>query len=132
LREALGTALGLVLDHSYRYRGGYKLSPAELRIHAAAFAAQNSAGNTKFDVKPSSPEKTFQNRRRRLLALLGEDSELNEPEMKSQPEIVADDDSALLHRQLTGPSILGDSALDGPPFTIQRIAEVLLVPERVS
>lgn len=134
LKQALRTALGLVLEHSYRYRGGYKLSPAEIRIHAAAAAAQNASGNTMIDVKPPSPEKIFQQRRRRLLALLGEDLELNEPETKSQPEIVADCDSSLSHHQLTGPSFLGDNAAlqDGPPFTIQRIAEVLVVPEKVS
>ena len=131
LKEALGMALGLVLDHSYRYRGGYKLSPAEIRIHAAAVAAQN--GNTMFDVKPPSSEKIFQQRRKRLLALLGRDSELNEPERKAQLEFVADSDSSLLHNQLTGPPYLGDNAAteDGPPFTIQRIAEVLIAPERV-
>jgi hypothetical protein len=134
LREALRTAIGLVLDHSYRCRGGYKLSPAELRIHAAAVAAQNStAGDTKIDVKPPSPEKMFQQRRRRLLALLGQE-ESSEAETKSQSEFVAEGDSALSHHASTGPSYLGDNVgqLDGPPFTIQRIAEVLVVPERVS
>jgi hypothetical protein len=135
LRGALRKALVLVLDHSYLRRGGYKLSPAELRIHAAAAAAQNStAGVTKIDVTPPSPEKTFLQRRRRLLELLGQDSESTEAETKSQSECVTNGDSVISHHAFTGPSYLGDSAgeFNGPPFTIQRIAEVLVVPERVS
>lgn len=135
LRGAFRKALVLVLDHSYRYRGGYKLSPAELKINAAADAAQETtAGDTKIDVARPSPEKAFLQRRRRLLALLGQDSESSEAETKSQSECVADGDSVLSHHVLTGHSYLGNNAgeLDGPPFTIQRIAEVLVVPERVS
>jgi hypothetical protein len=141
LRGALLSALGLVLDHSYRNRGGYKLSPAELRIHAAAAASQSAALNgmnanggsekensPELELEPPSPEKTFQQRRRRLLAQLGED------DCSSDPQSVPQSPS---HQQAaaTGPgSHLGDSAefVSGPPFTIQRIAEVLLTPERVS
>jgi len=141
LRGALRSALGLVLDNSYRNRGGYKLSPAELRIHAAAVAAQSAASNAialaeagnggsekenspELDLEPPSPEKTFQQRRRRLLALLGEDSDSSEAVLNSP----------LHHHPQPGPSYLGDGAefQDGPPFTIQRIAEVLVAPERVS
>ena len=86
LRGALRVALGLVLDNSYRNRGGYKLSPAELRIHAAAATAQSAASHAvasggsekenspELELEPPSPEKTFQQRKRRLLALLGEDN----------------------------------------------------------
>lgn len=146
LRGALRSALGRVLDNSYRNRGGYKLSPAELRIHAAAVAAQSAASNAialaegvnggsekenspELELEPPSPEKTFQQRRRRLLALLGEDSADTNSEPPSTPQ------SPLHHQPIAaGPSYLGDGAEfeSGPPFTIQRIAEVLLTPERVS
>lgn len=141
LRGALRSALGLVLDNSYRNRGGYKLSPAELRIHSAAVAAQSAASNAsalaeggnggsekenspELELEPPSPEKTFQQRRRRLLSLLGEDSDSSE----------APPHSPLHHQPSAGPSYLGNGSefQDGPPFTIQRIAEVLVAPERVS
>lgn len=142
LRGALRVALGLVLDNSYRNRGGYKLSPAELRIHAAAAAAQSAASHAvssgagsekenspELEVEPPSPEKTFQQRKRRLLALLGEDDVSSSEQPPSAPQ-------SPLHHQATapGPSYLGDDTkfASGPPFTIQRIAEVLLDPERVS
>lgn len=140
LRGAIRSALGLVLDNSYRNRGGYKLSPAELRIHATAAAAQSAASNAmalaesgnggsekenspELELEPPSPEKTFQQRRRRLLTLLGDDSDSNDAAPNSP-----------LHHPPSGPSYLGDGTdvLDGPPFTIQRIAEVLIAPERVS
>lgn len=147
LRAALRSALSLVLDHSYCTRGGYKLSPAELRIHAAAVAAQTAASNAiaaaaaaadggsgggsekenspeLADLEPPSPEKTFLQRKRRLLALLGDDSLSDASE--------APPHSPLHHH---GPSYLGGGVSEfheGPPFTIQRIAEVLVAPERVS
>jgi hypothetical protein len=36
LGQAFATAIGLVLDHSYRTQGGYKMSPAEIRTYANA------------------------------------------------------------------------------------------------
>jgi hypothetical protein len=139
LRGALRVALGLVLDNSYRNRGGYKLSPAELRIHAATAAAQSAASHAvssggsekenspELEVEPPSPEKTFQQRKRRLLALLGEDDVSSSEQPPSAPQ-------SPLHHQATAPvpSYLGDDTefASGPPFTIQRIAEVLLDPER--
>jgi hypothetical protein len=80
-------------------------------------------------VEPPSPEKTFQQRKRRLLALLGEDDVSSSEQPPSAPQ-------SPLHHQATAPvpSYLGDDTefANGPPFTIQRIAEVLLDPERVS
>ena len=101
LQEALRVALGLVLDHFYRQRGGYKLSPAEKRrntkLHAKTDKEKQGSGSLSADA-------IYEQRRLRLLNML-------------VPDKNGDD------RQ---------HANDGPPFTIQRIAEVLVSPERVS
>ena len=86
LGQAFATAIGLVLDHSYRTQGGYKMSPAEIRMYANA-------------AKKLSPKEVFQQRRQRLIALVNHDYN-------------------------------GNGQRDGPPFTMQRMAEVLLAPDR--
>lgn len=119
LQEAFCVALGLVLDHFYRYRGGYKLSPAERRRNETLHANSNSGSQSdKTNSEepttnaPLSPETIFQQRRQRLVRMLlpSPSSEKESVEMQSQQS----------------------PNNDGPPFTIQRIAEVLVAPERVS
>jgi hypothetical protein len=135
LKDVFRTAVSLVLDHFYKNRGGYKLSPAEKRRNETLSVWQNADspnkedvvmkddgsemyGSNKFTPMPLSTEvkqvtisaeEIFQQRRQRLLIMLGQASKQN-LEFKapsSQPPID-----------------------DGPPFTIQRIAEVLVAPER--
>jgi len=117
LQTAFRGALGLVLDHFYQSRGnGYKLSPAEKRRNerfAETLNKNNTSNNTddcdssmKSDKLSSllSSEYVFQQRRQRLMAML-------------LPTI-----------PLTG----NEKQSEEPPFTIQRIAEVLIAPDRVS
>lgn len=165
LKDVFRMSLGLVLDHWYRQRGGYKLSPAEKRRSETVNAdtiiptAASSAGlqppssaaapstlvngnnnnlhhpngtnvapdsnitstaspDNKFlkqappdankKISSVSTEYIFSQRRQRLLIMLGQTG----------------DDKSGLNSSTTRP--LGD----GPPFTIQRIAEVLVSPER--
>jgi len=240
LREATRVALGLVLDHFYKYRGGYKLSPAELRRNATVEQQQqqqqqqqqstasnhsssvtNGASNTNNNNNgpttsghgsnkgnnpggsnnnsskavagsPSqyalklSPEGVFQQRRKRLLALLGETDDEMENEGRSSSSgsgmmMASKDSHSTPHPNSTPSSKHNNDESDtnmnpsssssqrhqrghhhqpnnnnttssssrqmskkkrvkylksaaanneGPPFTIQRLAEVLVSPER--
>ena len=105
LREAFRVAIGLVLDHSYRHCGGYKLSPAEKRRNG-----KMSDKGIDEKRKILSSEDIFQQRRLRLLTML-------------QP-VSGNVENSSRRLKVT--------PIDGPPFTIQRIAEVLVSPERVS
>lgn len=137
LREAFRVSLGLVLDHSYRFYGGYKLSPAEIRINEAAFAALNagvkhqsengatSGQGAAVKVQAPSAEKTFFQRRKRLLARLGDEGAL-----LSSSTTPGDVHSPDKQKVNGGKTAAADTEIDGPPFTIQRIAEVLIAPER--
>ena len=82
LGQAVSVAIGLILDHSFKNQGGYKLSPAELRKFTIAG-------------KKANPEAIFQERRQRLVSLCN-----------------------------------GKEHREGAPFTLQRMAEVLLSPAR--
>jgi hypothetical protein len=122
LREAMRTALGLVLDRWYKSRGGYKLSFAEQKRsrvsgnHTSSSmekADSNTVPTTSGDngKEGRSAEVIFQQRKHRLMNMLGPRLDSKDTESSKTPaENVPDD--------------------DGPPFTIQRIAEVLLAPER--
>jgi hypothetical protein len=101
LQEVFRVSLAIVLDHSYKHCGGYKLSPAEKNRN-------ETLSNDERRIPLLSSEAVFQQRRQRLLSMLLPDS----PESSSR-------------RRHGAPS-------EGPPFTIQRISEVLLSPERVS
>jgi hypothetical protein len=121
LQTAFRGALGLVLDHFYQNRdNGYKLSPAEKRRNErfAETLNRNSNNNSTDDCNDADPtmksdklssllssEYVFQQRRQRLMAML-------------LPTI----------SQASGHDKDGEE----PPFTIQRIAEVLVAPDRVS
>lgn len=121
LREAVRTGIDLVLEHSYRCRGGYKLTTDEMRKHKAEREASEGRVEHLSKIEDPSPEEAFQNRRLLLLALVGtmEDDEAgfeaNRKETNGESKPIPA--VAIPHR-------------DGPPFTIQRLAEVLLSPER--
>eukprot|EP00531_Pseudo-nitzschia_arenysensis_P006154 CAMPEP_0116123444 /NCGR_PEP_ID=MMETSP0329-20121206/4755_1 /TAXON_ID=697910 /ORGANISM="Pseudo-nitzschia arenysensis, Strain B593" /LENGTH=846 /DNA_ID=CAMNT_0003617367 /DNA_START=171 /DNA_END=2711 /DNA_ORIENTATION=- len=104
LQMALRGALGLVLDHFYQNRGnGYKLSPAERKRNDRLAETLIRSDATMTSDKLSSllsSEYVFQQRRQRLMAMLLPSS--NEHEKQSEE----------------------------PPFTIQRVAEVLVAPDR--
>jgi hypothetical protein len=115
LQEAFRVALGLVLDHFYRHCGGYKLSPAEKRRNQtlSATTSSNSSEKTPSDerrIPPQSSEDVFHQRRQRLVTML-------------LPDFESSEDGPRRRKLVTS---------NGPPFTIQRIAEVLVKPERVS
>lgn len=174
LRDVFRMSLGLVLDHWYTQKGGYKLSPAERRrnrttnadnrptpVNAASSSStvngektqnpnlangshststdkgaspssvggpQNvldnassapqvpSSSSTDVSKKASTTESAeviFSQRRRRLLIMLGQTGDKARANPPAIRRFQAADD-------------------DGPPFTIQRIAEVLIAPDRVS
>eukprot|EP00529_Nitzschia_sp_RCC80_P004297 CAMPEP_0113503356 /NCGR_PEP_ID=MMETSP0014_2-20120614/34097_1 /TAXON_ID=2857 /ORGANISM="Nitzschia sp." /LENGTH=969 /DNA_ID=CAMNT_0000398311 /DNA_START=149 /DNA_END=3058 /DNA_ORIENTATION=- /assembly_acc=CAM_ASM_000159 len=117
LQMALRVATGIVLDHFYNSRGGYTLSPAEKRRNESSVkkgdgnsghVAKDNASSKSEDLSgcnrsmPSS-EEIYQQRRQRLLQML------NPPKSEGRMSFFVD---------------------EGPPFTIQRIAEVLLAPAR--
>jgi hypothetical protein len=143
LREAVRTAIGLVLDHSFRFRGGYKLTTSELRKYQAQHQAsdfqvgqhesdgkheaeEEASDRKKYSqgkTKGPSPEEAFQKRRKILLALVGtvevDEAEVGDNGAEITREFKRANQKAIPHR-------------DGPPFTLQRLAEVLIAPERVS
>lgn len=108
LQDIFRCALGIVLDNFF-CRGGYKLSPAE------KLRNETHLGNTSVGKKEQvSSEDIFRKRRESLLEML-----LPRSSLSSAPGT---------HSLKQLPQVNGDV----PPFTIQRIAEVLMVPERVS
>jgi hypothetical protein len=135
-RDAFQAALSLVLDYFQKKRGGYKLSRAEqqrcdtwneneedVRVYGTENAVKNCTVNDKQngaavldagqDKKGNNAivtaEEIFQQRKQHLLNMLGPSTDV-----------------------LLDSNGVGQSSLDGggPPFTIQRIAEVLIAPER--
>jgi hypothetical protein len=100
LREAFHVAVSLVLEHYFQHRGGYKLSPAE---KSKQRMADLKADGTAEDWKKSPEEDVFRQRRQRILSAL-------------ESSVGQNSFSATTHI--------------GPPFTMQRIAEVLVAPER--
>lgn len=166
LKDVFRMALGVVLDHWYRHKGGYKLSPAEKRRSQAAETANANNNNSSAQLvngeshkkpappvdsknqhpqphqqpsttkqatsegnktdtnkeapQPQSPlptdqksQEIFHQRRQRLLMMLGQQGN-NSKSSRRNPSTA---------RRYQGEG-------EGPPFTIQRIAEVLIAPER--
>lgn len=109
LQEALRNAVGIVLDYFYNNRGGYKLSPAEKRRNKTLLNLErvDRADVLTADTPELSPEVVFMQRKQRLVYMLRTRT-----------------------NQRNG--FIAHEASEGPPFTIQRIAEVLISPERVS
>ncbi|KAG7351082.1 protein phosphatase 4 core regulatory subunit R2 [Nitzschia inconspicua] len=127
LQAAFRSALGLVLDHFYHFRGGYKLSPAEKRRNETIQVVEderqkdattkNNNNNDDDEItngkrpSPLSSEDVFLQRRQRLMMMMLPSSA--HPESRKRP--CSHD---LLPKR------------DDAPFTIQRLAEVLIDPER--
>jgi hypothetical protein len=107
LQEVFRNAVWIVLDHFYHSRGGYRLSPAEKRRNEKLSACKGGV-DFSITVLPLTPQDVFVQRRQRLVDMLSP--------RRSSGGIVA------VHTVMSA----------GPPFTIQRIAEVLISPERVS
>ena len=123
LRSGVAVAVLLVLDQSYRSKG-YKLSPAEQRLGTKSADTKGRNGMAGGKDTPSenqgsafgngpnatmSSREAFDRRRDRLLSMLGyratsENGEIEETRAGGESE--------------------------EPPFTIQRLAEVLVAPER--
>ncbi|CAJ1952408.1 unnamed protein product [Cylindrotheca closterium] len=101
LQEAFRTALAIVLDHFYRHRGGYKPSATEKVV-------KWNDEEKKAQAQPA--EAVYQQRRQRLLNMLE-----------------SSDTGVSFRRQ---EAVVGSTTSSGAPFTIQRIAEVLLSPDR--
>ena len=105
LQTAFRGALGLVLDHFYQNRGnGYKLSPAEKKR------------NERF-----------------AETLIRSDATMTSDKLSSllSSEYVFQQRRQRLMAMLL-PSNEHEKPIEEPPFTIQRIAEVLVAPDRVS
>jgi hypothetical protein len=155
LRGALRLAVALVLEYSYKNRGGYKLSPAEKRrfevLHQNSMKSSSLDGNKKqhqspnsrdknhfygeYSVNPSQMDFAFTERRMRILQMLGGGrSTSSSSSHHHMSEYTSDSGSSL--GSTKGSRVYdiaeGRQHCTGPPFTIQRVAEVLLMPERVS
>ena len=129
LRGALRLAVALVLEYSYKHRGGYKLSPAEKR----RFEVLKNANYQ----HPSQTDVAFMERRMRLLKMLGGGKSAR-PSSSSGRVALSDggftSDTSFdgAARRKSSEDFAQSNHRYGPPFTIQRVAEILLMPERVS
>ena len=147
LRGALRLAVALVLEYSYKHRGGYKLSPAEMR-RFEVLANSNSKvsplitgkSTSALSYHPSRTDIAFMERRMRLLKMLGGGKSALTPTTRvtngmhsgnaSDGGFISDASiDASLKRKHANEEYFQTSSF-GPPFTIQRVAEVLLTPER--
>lgn len=116
LGHAFSEAIAFVLDHSYRHQGGYKLSPAEVRKYNITMANSNNTMTTKKQ-GAALPEEIFRQRRHRLMALV-----------TTNQEVGINGSSSGTKNGRNGAA--SAQIRNGPPFTIQRLAEVLLSPSR--
>jgi hypothetical protein len=141
LQGAFRVALGLVLDHFYHNLGGYKLSLAEERRHRTLKTSGTTAGGSQWSENQlrrgcggdkvdefSKGSLTlaagiFQQRRQRLMMMLLPSS-MQTDMNGSFPSMQTDMNGSFRRRK-------HPRGNDDPPFTIQRIAEVLVSPERV-
>ena len=138
LRGALRLAVALVLEYSYKHRGGYILSPAEKRKFEVLQQVNTNRGREKnATFLPSQTDVAFMERRMRLLKMLGGGKSARSAATRVLSGNASDGgftsdtsfDSALRRKASED---FAQSNHYGPPFTIQRVAEVLLMPERVS
>lgn len=160
LKEAVHSALSLVLDHFHKNRGGYKLSPTELLVNNVVSNSKRKSVDADSDAKPSAPDATTDNGDQRDKRVLSRDEILKEGELGASlagncvgvvmPGNLQPLEELVFRRrkqrlldmlgQFCGsdykPAASSDvsSATDskkiGPPFTIQRVAEILVEPER--
>lgn len=113
LQDAFCIAVRCVLDTFYEERGGYRLSPIERRqsSHHANTQAVSGPELTRIHHNTFSSREAFLERRGKLEQIL-------------RPRAIQQ--SASIEGRH------GLSYMSTPPFTLQRIAEVLLAPDRVS
>lgn len=148
LRGALRLAVALVLEYSYKHRGGYKLSPAEKR-RFEVLANSNSKLSSSYTTgkitstssyHPSRTDIAFMERRMRLLKTLGGGKSAHAPATRfangmhfgngSDGGFTSDTSIDASIKRKNASEEYAHSSSFGPPFTIQRVAEVLLAPER--
>jgi hypothetical protein len=124
LRELFRMAISLLLEHYYQHRGGYTLSPVEKRRHAMTVSVTATSSAMKTDEKQLMEISAQNGVNSHTDLVRGEAEEKLSPE----EEVFRQRWQRVLSllEQPTG-SLTGDV---GPPFTIQRIAEVLIAPER--
>uniref|UniRef100_A0A7S3L3B8 Uncharacterized protein n=1 Tax=Amphora coffeiformis TaxID=265554 RepID=A0A7S3L3B8_9STRA len=113
LRQVFRIATGSVLDHFFQNRGGYKLSPAERRRNSTVVSSNKTEGDKAMSESTENggtqtAEEVFKKRKQRLLNLLGDSDETTK----------------------NSGTVATPQYISGPPFTVQRVAEVLLTPER--
>lgn len=111
LNTVVREAIRLVLESYYQHRGGYKLSPAEKRQTVYGMSNLPSAMNAENTASTDTMENVSTQSRLPLERIVFQ--------QRCQRIISALD-----------PTPPMDDAKASPPFTIQRIAEVLLAPER--
>ena len=125
-----------VLDDFYMNRGGYRITSLEKRKMEQYnnIYGGTTSSNTPQDSNHSLElaKRIFLQRRERLLHLLGDGAttQLDDHRLLEDTMVVnASEKSTVQSTQDIHPRVM---IKDGPPFTIQRIAEILLTPERVS
>lgn len=128
LMEAFRVAVSLVLEHYYKHRGGYKLSPAEKRKYAIVVEGEKgtTASGATEKQSPGSMKGVANGVPNAESGKMTLSSSIAEEEIFHQRR-------QRLLSALEPPAALPSSAWlvdDGPPFTVQRIAEVLVSPER--
>jgi len=125
LKQVFQLAMATVLDYSYTYRGGYRTSVLEKRRMEQCMVATSNPSTTATESKdydPNIAQTIFLQRRERLLLLLGK------PISHGHTETVSD---AVESRSTHGEKDDEEEEEEGPPFTMQRLAEILLMPDRV-
>ena len=140
LRGALRLAVALVLEYSYKNRGGDKLSPAEKRrFEVLKQANLNMCIEKTVNHHPSQTDVAFMERRMRLLKMLGggkssstrSSGRVSMSSNASDGGFTSDTSFNCDARRKTSDDFIQGGRC-GPPFTVQRVAEILLMPERVS
>jgi hypothetical protein len=134
VQDALRYALNLVLDYYYSHHGGYKVSRTEKQICSSAIdtiKSTNEVSNVTNDdtTRTNQPvamsdEEIFQKRKKRLLDMLGRYCEGNLDQEGSNSDTEKASNIVISSYRGNAKNTIH------PPFTIQRVAEVLMEPER--
>lgn len=117
LQDAFRIALHFVLEAFYEQRGGYRLSPVEKQqsgFSNLAESTSNSSEPLEHKGKDLRSKDAFINRRNKLVEIL-------QPKGWILTSTMDQIGNEKRHRKKAS----------APPFTLQRVAEVLLEPERV-
>jgi len=150
LQDIFLRVMSHVLDHFYFHRGGYRISSVEQRkIQSQLSTIPSSSSNTATSLLSicttslqELEQRIFLQRRERLLLLLGGGGKESidpsdhgsasvqptlQPSSSTTPTNIEKDIHKIQNNSMIHPNI----GNDGPPFTIQRIAEILLTPDKV-